>query len=113
MQRTQYFYFQAFYLIANKSTISITGSLASNSEALAIKAAAIGPLRCAMRPSIVSKVSKIPKVEGPICKAYHLIVPGSPWVNGNAYFKNSGTSFSLPGLVSALARIANFSMTVF
>lgn len=35
----------AIYLIANKSTISITGSLESKLLALAINAAAIGPLR--------------------------------------------------------------------
>ena len=63
------------------------GGLASSSGAFAIKAAAIGPDRCAWRPASSLKVSKIPNVEEPIRKANHDIVPGSPCARGSALLK--------------------------
>ena len=48
------------------STCSICGGSASNSDALAISAAAIGPAKCALRPVSSAKASKMPNVAGPI-----------------------------------------------
>lgn len=82
----------------------------NNSSAFAINAAAIGPLRCASRPSSPSNVSKMPKVFSLIWKAYHVIVSSSPSASGNAPFKKSATICSLPGLASTVANIHTLVM---
>lgn len=98
------------YFTANKVTGSITGGDASNSPALAIKACAIGPSRCAFRPSSSGNVSNTPNVDALSCNAYHRIVFGSACASATALSINSLTSFSFPGLASSLANRANFSM---
>src|SRR5262249_5641881 len=64
-------------LEARTSTFSMTGGLASNSPALAIRAAATRPVKWAWRPASLGKVSKIPKVDVPILIAYQVVVAGS------------------------------------
>ena len=59
-----------YIFTASNSTFSITGGLAKSSSAYCIKAAAILPFKWASRPSSSLKVSKIPKVDGPILRAY-------------------------------------------
>jgi hypothetical protein len=56
-------------LAARTSTRSIPGGSVSSSPALAIKAAAIGLVRCAFHLSSSVKASNIPKADGPSCKA--------------------------------------------
>jgi hypothetical protein len=106
------FALDCYYFTANKSTNSITGSLDNNSSAFAIRAAAIFQERCVFRPSSVSKVSKIPNVEVPICHPYQFTVSGSFNTNGNALFKNAATSSSFQGLASSRANKAYFSIIV-
>ncbi|OAB29467.1 hypothetical protein [Flavobacterium fryxellicola] len=101
-----------FYFTANNSKNSITGPLDSNATAFAIRASAILPARCAFRTSSVSKVSKIPNVEAPICHPYQFTVSGSSNTNGNALFKNAATSSSFPDLASNRANKAYFSIIV-
>ncbi len=105
--------FKIYYLIANRSTFSITGAVDKSADAFAISASAILPSRWACLPSSVLNVSKIPKVDGPNCKAYHLTVSGSASAYGKALFRKAKTSFSLPGLASTRANNANFSMVQF
>ncbi|WP_208022735.1 hypothetical protein [Flavobacterium jejuense] len=55
-------------------------------------------------------MSKIPKVDSPICQPYQFTVSGSSKTSGKALFRKSATSFSFPGLASKRANNANFSM---
>ncbi len=55
---------------------------ASSSAAFAISAAAMGPERCACRPSSAAKVSKMAKVRRSNRTANHWSVPASRWASG-------------------------------
>src|SRR5579871_2180454 len=50
----------------------------------------------------------MPYFPGPILIAYQLIVAASRSASGWADFRNSSTSFSLPGLASSCAQMASF-----
>src|ERR1700730_6489984 len=50
----------------------------------------------------------MPYLPEPVLMAYQLIVPSSRSASGCADFRNSSTSFSLPGLASSCAQIASF-----
>src|SRR3984957_5028180 len=97
---------------ARISGLATSGALANNSFAFAKSAFAISPLRCAFRPFSSANVSKMPYLPGPILMAYQLIVSGSRSAIGCADFRNSSTSFSLPGWASSCAQIASFPMFV-
>src|SRR5260370_26378776 len=92
------------------SILWMAGGLASSSPAFAISAAATLPLRWALRPASSSKVSNIANDEGPSWIANQVMVPGSATTSGRADFKNSATSFSLPGLASSGTYSASFDM---
>src|SRR5580698_3070096 len=96
---------------ARISGFATSGGLAKRSAALAKSALAISPFRCALRPFSSANVSKMPYFPGPILMAYQLIVSGSRSASGCADFKNASTSFSLPGLASSCAQMANLLMS--
>ena len=104
-------YFDSLH--ASNSTCSMTGGFARSALALAINAFAISPERCAWRPESSLKVSKMPKVDGPIFSANHSTVPGSASARGNALFRKFSTSASLPGLASTRAKRAYLTMVTF
>src|ERR1700685_308328 len=95
---------------ARISGFATFGGLAKRSSALAKRALAISPVRCAFRPLSSANVSKMPYLPGPILMAYQLIVPGSRSASGCADFRNASTSCSLPGLASSCAQMANLLM---
>src|SRR2546425_7479713 len=92
------------------SILWMAGGLASSSPALAISAAATLPLRWALRPASSLKVSNIANDEGPSWIANQVTVPGSASTSGSADFRNSATSFSLPGLASSGTYSATFDI---
>ena len=71
-------------LAASSSTFSILGGELSKVAALAIKAAAIWPFRCAWRPASSAKASNTPNVEGPNFNANQAVVPDSALASGSA-----------------------------
>src|SRR5580693_6560958 len=54
----------------------------------------------------------MPYLPGPILMAYQLTVSFSCSASGSADFRNSSTSFSLPGRASSWAQIASLLMVV-
>jgi peroxiredoxin len=87
-------------LAASTSTRSIFGSCASRSGAFAIRAAAMGPARCACRPDSPGNASKIPNVDGPRRTANQTIVSGSFKASASPPVRNSESADSLPGFAS-------------
>ena len=88
-------------LAASSSTFSILGGELSKVAALAIKAAAIWPFRCAWRPASSAKASNTPNVEGPNFNANQAVVPDSALASGSALARKSASAASWPGLASA------------
>src|SRR5579863_7944707 len=72
----------------------------------------MGPLRCALRPSLPLNVSKIPNRAGPSFSAYHVVVPVSCCASGSADFRKSSSSFSFPAFASSDANSANRSTVI-
>src|SRR5258705_2006319 len=97
-------------LSVRMSILWMAGGLASSSPAFAISAAATLPLRWALRPASSLKVSNIANDEGPSWIANQVTVPGSASTSGSADFRNSATSFSLPGLASRGTYSASFDI---
>src|SRR5581483_8638724 len=101
---------QATTFAASRSTCSIFGGSASSSLAFFIRAAAIGPERCALRPFSSGKASKIPNSAGPKRSANQTGVCVSLWAAGRAPARNFATSASLPGLARRRTSRATLTM---
>jgi hypothetical protein len=69
---------------ASRSTGSMRGGSARSSPALAISAAAMGPLMCALRAVSSGKASKMPNSVFDRRKANHATVPCSFWASASA-----------------------------
>ncbi len=97
-------------LAASSSTFSILGGELSKVAALAIKAAAIWPFRCAWRPASSAKASNTPNVEGPNFNANQAVVPDSALASGSALARKSASAASWPGLASRRTNRASLVM---
>src|SRR5215472_1407678 len=86
--------------VPSTSMRSIDGACAGRLGAFAPSACAIGPLRWASRPASSEKASKMPKVDGPSCRANHTGVVTSRRARSRPSCRNWASCFSLPGLAS-------------
>src|ERR1700733_1283246 len=90
-----------------------SAAFANRSAALALRALAISPLRCASRPASSSKVSKTPYIPGAIFTPYQFTVLGSALLITAPCFRNASTSASLPGFAFNITQIASFAIPRF
>src|SRR4030081_1815254 len=88
------------------------GGRAESSSAFVIKAWAIGPSKCACRPTSFSNASNTPKVLSESFRANQIGVVNSRFARAKPISRNSLTAASFPGLASRRATRANFIMMV-